>query len=455
MVRPFLARAFPDDTGAYVTWYGAGDDRAVEVAVAAPDGRWVEVPGPPRAVPGRAIEGLTNGVDYEVRVRSGGVEARATVRPAVRGRSSFVDYQPFLPGLSVFCTFAALDDHLRSEGIEPSTLRLRGSPVQAWDRHVPDGVYTVGDRQLLLSRAADRVPAYQPLLPVEVVRAVLADQLWGPPGRPVAGVQPTAGGLEVELAPGLRSRVRRLAPSVARPRAYALFHEGHDATALEEGRYLVEFLLELGFVVFALDMPLQGVNAVDARPGLRGHFDLWRHEPGPPSPVGWLLLPALAVLDVIEQEAGAGATIVMTGRSGGGWTTYMTAALDARVDVACAYSAGSPQSQRLADPLEAWELGDYEQFVPYLYDVVGHENLIANAGTRATFVSYSPQDPCCYRLGPGDPFFDWLAQASKATGRPIVVSVDPDQTEHGPSERQLGELATLLSQVTAEGPPPR
>lgn len=455
MAGPLLVRAFPDEAGAYVTWYGAADDAAVEVAVAGPDGRWVEVPGPGRAVSGRAVDGLADGVDHAIRVRAGGTEARTVVRPAPRGTAAYVDFQPFLPGLSVFCTFAALDAHLRDEGIAPTSLRLRGSPVRVWDRHVPNGVYTVGDRQLLLSRAADRVPAYQELLPAATVRAVLAERLWGPPGRPSVTVEPAADGLVIGIGQGLGSRVRRFEPAVGRPGGYALYHEGHDATAVEEGRELIAFLLGQGFVVFALDMPLQGVNAVDATDRLRGHFDLWRHEPGPPSPVGWLLLPALAVLDVIEAEAGPGATVVMAGRSGGGWTTYVTAALDPRVDVACAFSAGSPQSQRLADRMEAWELGDYEQFVPYLYDVVGHENLIAHAGRLAGFVSYSPQDWCCYRLGPDDPFFDWLATASEATGRPIGVSVDPDHTGHGPSARQLAALEAFLATVTGERRPPR
>lgn len=128
-----------------------------------------------------------------------------------------------------------------------------------------------------------------------------------------------------------------------------------------------------------------------------------------------------------------------------GWTTYLSGALDPRIDVAVPVAGGSPSSQRLLDVIEAWELGDYVQFFPQLYDVVGHENLIAAAGTRALFVAYSPRDPCCYRLGPDDPFFAWLAAAGESTGKPIVAAVDPAQRRHGLSAGQLEELDRFLA----------
>lgn len=104
------------------------------------------------------------------------------------------------------------------------------------------------------------------------------------------------------------------------------------------------------------------------------------------------------------------------------------------------------RSQRLLDRLGPWELGDYEQFVPHIYDIVGHENLMAAAGTQGSFFGYSPHDMCCYRLAATDPFFDYLRAASLVTNRPIGISVDPDNRRHGLSPAQYDDLAHFLDQ---------
>ena len=100
--------------------------------------------------------------------------------------------------------------------------------------------------------------------------------------------------------------------------------------------------------------------------------------------------------------------------------------------------------------LGPWEVGDYEQYVPHVYDIVGNENLIASTGRQATFLAYSPNDLCCHRLAADAPFVEWLADAEAVQGKRIVISIDPNNRRHGLSPSQFADLDTFLASL--DGP---
>lgn len=472
-----IVRAFPEPAGAHVTWWVDGEAAPLRLD-------WQDSSGGQRGsvdVSGRtswSIDGLVDGEAITVELSSGdsplGLPASVTPRP--RPGCSFVDYQPALPGVSLFCTKQAIDDHLRETGTSPDTLRCRGRRVEVWDRHAADCVYTVGGRQLILSRAVDDVPDLQEPLAPDLVRRAGRDLIWGESDPWVApdrypelvaapGGDPDAVEYEVDLGDGLFSVITRVAPPSLVAGRYAIFHEGHDASALtptspdellpKGGRDMIDRLLANGFTVYALDMPLEGRNATESGP-LRTHTDLVSLDSGGTSPVGRLLLPAKLVIDRIEADAAAEGVddplILMMGRSGGGWTTNMVASLDDRVDVAVSVAGGLPQSQHLLDPMGPWEIGDYEQYVPHIYDIVGNENLIAAAGRSASFLSYSPIDLCCHRLGPDTPFVEWLGRWSDEFTKPITVSIDVGNRRHGPSATQFAQLDAFLAQLPTSPP---
>jgi len=214
---------------------------------------------------------------------------------------------------------------------------------------------------------------------------------------------------------------------------------------------MIDFLLGRGFVVFAVDMPLEGRNA-PGDVGPQTHSALVSLDDGIRSPIGRLVLPAKLVLDQIEAEATASGaevpTVVMMGRSGGGWTTNLVGALDDRVDLAVSIAGGLPQSQHLLDMMGPWEVGDYEQYVPQLYDVIGNENFIASAGSRGLFVAYSPVDLCCHRLGPDAPFVEWLRRFTPTLGKQLSISIDPSNLRHGLSPTQFDALGRFLDETT-------
>ncbi|MFM7509648.1 MAG: hypothetical protein ACKO5A_08885, partial [Actinomycetota bacterium] len=254
----------------------------------------------------------------------------------------------------------------------------------------------------------------------------------------------------------------RLEPTSSVAGRYALFHEGHGATALGPsvpadllptgGRDMVDQLLAAGFNVYTLDMPLEGRNRT-GNGRIRSHTDLAVLDSGGPSPVGRLLVPAKLVIDEIMADAADDGIddplVLMMGRSGGGWTTHLIGAMDERVDVAVSVAGGLPQSQHLLDPAGPWQIGDYEQYVPHTYDIVGVENLIASAGSGALFLAYSPVDLCCHRLGATAPFVEWLQQAEDELGKPIAINIDSGNRRHGLSPVQVTALDEFLAQITS------
>lgn len=463
--------AFPEPGAAFLTWYAVDAPPPYEIEQLSADGtswRVVAVRDGTTASVRELRDGESHAFRVRVRARGGGEDATSAVvrvTPRQRGRCSYPMFHPLFPRLSFFCTYDDFAQSLAARGIAPSSLRCRGRAIARLDRDLPDCAYTAGDELLLLLRAADRVPAYQDPLAREVVRDLARRLVWGeddpyraPAAHPyvvepdagygtgeVAGFATAADARIVYAGGRFTSRVTRFMPPDPVAGRLAIFHEGHDATARVAGADVVSWLLARRWTVVAMDLPMVGLNAPDARPPVVHHNELWRLDDGVTSPLAHFVLPVKAVVDgFVAEHPGADRTILMVGRSGGGWTTYVSAAIDPRIDLAVAVAGGSPASQRLLDVLEAWELGDYEQFFPQLYDVVGHENLIATAGSRGLFVAYGARDPCCYRLGPDDPFFPWLVAAGAMHGKPVEVAVDPDHRRHGLSPVQLAALERFL-----------
>ena len=107
------------------------------------------------------ITGLENGAQYEFGIAaqlSGATlfSENVTQTPRSRLPDSFLEYNHYFPGLSLFTTQSAMDDWLRMNGIDPLKLTLSGQPVKVWDASAPDGLYQVpSQRQALLMRFAD------------------------------------------------------------------------------------------------------------------------------------------------------------------------------------------------------------------------------------------------------------------------------------------------------------
>jgi hypothetical protein len=464
---PLFLNAASQDRALFLTWNRVRDARRV-VLYWRRAGReeWQQADALGRGH--HLVVGLENDVDYECRAereeRSGERRASAIVsqRPRVR--------QFAWPPL-VFASEETADAWLATNGVERDTVRLVGQPATTWKPGMPDGLYATADNQfhVFLLRVADDTfrPPAAPRSPDDV-RAVLKRTLW-PTGDPfdhperfattITPIEPpivgnvrrfaTASSFAITYHPQLASRCTRFTPREPSPGRIAIYSNGHDGATVRYGASIIDQLLERGWEVVALDMPLTGANAPDVSPTLRNHnaFVSWQAEDF--CPVSLFLEPVKALVDQLHRDdPSPDPTVMLIGKSGGGWTSFMYGALDARIDYVVSIAGGVPLSLRLKDP--PIRLGDYEQATPEVYESVPYEDIMTSAGSRGAFYVFNQHDRI-FRVRPGEPFVRYLEDASAALGKPIGVYVDAESKGHAFSKAALARIDEFL-RATAAAP---
>lgn len=452
--RRLLLSAAPQDGGIFAAWSPLRDTDYTVRWKASGDPAWQSVAVGPAT--SRFIGGLSNGVAYQVQVEArinGAITAISSVisaTPRPRPDCVAIDYYPWVTRVSFFCSKTALDDYLEAQRIDPLDLRCRQQPVTAWNAHVPDCLYEApSGEQLLLLRSADRIFAGANQYPdTAAVREHARRAIWGdtdpfgsasnatwiPAPQPVTGLvsrYAEAYSFEIVTPGSVRSRVTWFTPRIPVAGRYGIYHEGHGGAAVVIGAETIDWLLERGWHVIAVDMPLLGVNAVDAVPQLQAHGQFDSVDSGASSPLRHFVMPLQALVDAVVVRSGpANPEVLLMGRSGGGWASYLYAAVDPRVDIAVSIAGGRPISERLDALWGASELGDYEQNAPHLYNAVAHEHLMLTAGSKGSFHLFNLWDGCCFRIRPDSAFVEYLRGAGSTTGKPVGVFVDEQNGAH-------------------------
>lgn len=424
------------------------------------------------AVSAYALSGLQNRVAYEVELEV--IKRRTTRRshvvratPRMRSGCAALRYLPWDTRVNLFCSWEELDGFLTRERVEPETLRCRNQPVRAWSEHVPDCHYELpsGEFATLLRSADDRFAEPCGYREPEEVARVTRAILWPNGERPRLTLQPirsfagvvanhaSVDAFRIETAAGIASRVAWFTPRTPAPNRYAIYHEGHGGRAVDIAGETIDWLLARGWTVIAMDMPLTGANIADSRPGLATHLDFDSLDDGITSPLTHFVAPVGAVVDeIVKRSAGVDPDVLLIGRSGGGWTTYLYGAIDPRIDVAVPVAGGTPISGRLA--VSPAEVGDYEQSWPPLFSIIRHEDLMIAAGSRGSLHIYNQFDNCCYAVKPADPFVPFVRNAGPVFGKRIEVFVDELHYQHSIiGAAAYKRLAAFLDEVFRDPPP--
>lgn len=251
----------------------------------------------------------------------------------------------------------------------------------------------------------------------ERLRHELIEQIWGEAGFPedarpddveedVSPPIPTdatqTDRLTVDMGDGYVSLVYVFYPAVPSGEL-AIVHQGHSPTLDVSGVDLaIGWLLDRGAVVLAHYMPLTGEYT-----GPAGSHDelFWEAEDsGDCSPMALFLTPVAAslgwALDNLEVD-----DVMMTGVSGGGWTTTVYAALDPRVRWSLPVAGSLPLYLR-----EESDLGDMEQYYRPFYSVGGYLDLYVLGGwgeDREQIQILNRYDSCCFW---GERYQDYAAE---------------------------------------------
>lgn len=267
-----------------------------------------------------------------------------------------------------------------------------------------------------------------------------------PPALPLKNVA-TAERWTVAMAHGIDSRVLVLTPHALRRETVVVYQQGHEGDVMH-GRHVLQRLLDAGYRVAALAMPLLGANS---RPDvtlrrhgtvrLDDHDFLWLvdHEFGGNS-VRFFVEPVVACLNAFEADGAR--RFAMLGWSGGGWTTTLCAALDARIGQSFPVAGALPFTLR-----RRGELADYENHLPALYDIANElEQFVLAASGRHVLqilnefdtVAWSGRRGLLYEAAVG-------AALQRAGGGRFSVMIDDSWVGHGISRRALGRVLDELA----------
>lgn len=174
-----------------------------------------------------------------------------------------------------------------------------------------------------------------------------------------------------------------------------LFHNGHNQpcndTSTTDDDNTVDYLNQLGYDVMSFNMPLYATNFYPPSGGCDHRWFAQFERAGVPT-MRFFLEPVVRAVNFALGELGYD-RVAMTGLSGGGWTTTLAAALDARIGLAMPVAGSMPCDFHHT----AW---DYEQLCNASWAMVAnYTSLYVLGGLEAnkTLVQINHEkDPCCF-----------------------------------------------------------
>lgn len=214
-----------------------------------------------------------------------------------------------------------------------------------------------------------------------------------------------------------------------------------NAPVPETKAFVRRIVTTLGCDVILSSMPLSGENAQFAAylgyatPSSLPLHDLLGtlplHTPPTGTPLRYFLDPVRASIDY-ALSLRSYSKVIMSGISGGGWTTTVMAAIDPRITHSYAIAGSVPFASRVVNE------GDWEQYAgikqlnidyPDLY-LMGTVDAAGLPNRRARLL-YNGGDSCCFKSAAVNGFAGWLKLRAERDGfGSLRIFVDPDKTMH-------------------------
>lgn len=276
--------------------------------------------------------------------------------------------------------------------------------------------------------------------------------LWGAPGLPTALPSEVITGYDdkryadlralrridkvvIKLDFGLESTAYHFIPESPNNKV-VLYHEGHRGDFHRSKRQIRQFL-EHGYAVLAFSMPLLGLNN---QPTIHlpriGWLKLTLHDqikflvPEHGHPIKYFIEPVVVGLNYLAATFDY-AFVAMVGISGGGWTTTLAAAADARITQSYPVAGTYPIYLRSNAPRD-W--GDYEQTEPGLYNTVNYLELYllgASGINRKQLQIINKYDSCCFAGTKWDTYKDTVRSRVRQVGEgKFDVFLDGSHRKH-------------------------
>ena len=216
-----------------------------------------------------------------------------------------------------------------------------------------------------------------------------------------------------------------------------VYHQG-DRGEFIVGKSTIQFFLDKGYSVLAFSMPLLGMNnrpTVDLERFGRLKLENHDHLKFLDHPIKFFVEPIAVALNYATQEFRHN-SIHMVGKSGGGWTATLYAAIDPRISKSYPVAGTYPIYLRLT---RDW--GDYEQTLPELYQIANYLELyiLGSYGDgRKQLQVINQYDPCCFAGVKYQIYEKEVASLVSHLGKgEFEVYLDDTHKEHKISEHAL------------------
>jgi len=247
--------------------------------------------------------------------------------------------------------------------------------------------------------------------------------------------------ITVNMDWGINSIAYHFVPAQSN-RNLVIYHQGHYGDFIF-GKDAIQELLNEGYNVIALSMPLFGLNnrpVVDVpRVGklkFTGHEYLKFLPTENGYPVKYFLQPVAMMVNYAQQHGYS--NIYMLGLSGGGWTTTLYAAIDPRIERSYPVAGSLPIFLRPSGNLD-W--GDYEETIPEFFAIANYPELyiLGSSGEgRRQIQILNKYDPCCFAGIRYKTYEDIVKQRVQSVGAGyFAVYLDETNREHKISDQAI------------------
>ena len=242
-------------------------------------------------------------------------------------------------------------------------------------------------------------------------------------------------------------------PAQARGGTLVIVHQGHDLPCVQPPSYdydgTVNFLNELGYDVMNLHMPTYQVNAGQAPYNISCDHAWFEQFAAQGAPVigRFFLEPVVRAINYAVGPLGY-QRVVMTGLSGGGWSTTMLAAIDPRIALSLPVAGSLPCDFRHT----SW---DFEQFCNNSWAMIANYTSLYVLGAlepgRASVQLVHEQDPCCFHgCGRHDRIREYRGWAAAQAGGVFHAAVTAGN-KHETNGRDKTIIAALIEKLRLAG----
>lgn len=205
---------------------------------------------------------------------------------------------------------------------------------------------------------------------------------------------------------GFASTIFHLIPENNDRNETVIYHHGHEGEDYSAGIPTYKLLVENGFHVISIHMPLKGRNnSPEINTSTTGRMKKLNHDilMFLERPYPLFFTPIRTSINYIIKDYQID-KFSMVGLSGGGWSTQLYTAMD--TDVLKSYSiAGSTPIEIKLQNFE--DLGDLEQYDPRIYSKISYPEIyiLGSIGPgRRRIQILNKYDPCCFKSDNADYF---------------------------------------------------